>query len=166
VAGSNFIAFRVDDDMAEAINQAVSASGMSKTEWLTEAIMIRLGTDSPEARLAAIVEQLESVANRIASTEAQMKAPEPRRDDLNQKAANHPGKPAKRRMSRSGELTEAQRIIIDMQKELEESGADRIDYRIAEALNDRQIPTASGEGEWTNRIVMNTKVRLKRRGQL
>lgn len=166
MAGSNFIAFRVDDDMAEAINQAVSASGMSKTEWITEAIMIRLGTDSPEARLTAIVEQLESVANRIASAEEQKASPEPRREALPQNVTSHPNKPVKRRVSRSGELTEAQKIIIDMQKELEGSGADRIDYRIAEALNERQIPTASGEGEWTNRIVMNTKVRLKKRGDL
>lgn len=165
MAGSNFIAFRVDDDMAEAINQAVSVSGMSKTEWLTEAIMIRLGTDSPEARLTAIVEQLESVANKITSVE-QKAAPEPRREVLSPKDGVHTDKPVKRRVSRSGELTEAQKMIIDMQKELEGSGADRIDYRIAEALNERRIPTASGEGEWTNRIVMNTKVRLKKRGQL
>lgn len=165
MAGSNFIAFRVDDELAEAINQAVAASGMSKTDWLTEAIMIRLGTDSPEARLTNLIEQLETVAAKLIAP-APHKAPsEPSGEVFQPQETQPPAKPKKTRQKRTGELTEAQLAIIELQRDFEAQGASRIDFLIADELNARGLLTATGTN-WDNRRVMNAKVRLKQKGVL
>lgn len=165
MAGSNFIAFRVDDELAEAINQAVAESGMSKTEWLTEAIMIRLGSDSPEARLITLIDQLETAANKISSAMTRKTPSEPSGAAFPKSGGIT--KPSTVRTSRgpSGEVSEAQSKIIELQRRFEVEGATGIDFLIADALNELQIPTPTGT-EWDNRRVMNTKVRLRKKGLL
>ena len=165
MAGSNFIAFRVDDELAEAINQAVAASGMSKTDWLTEAIMIRLGTDSPEARLANLIEQLETVANKIASSDQRNTHSEPSGEVFQPNTNETITKPKKSRQKRTGELTEAQLAIIELKPDFEAQGASRIDFLIADELKARGLLTATGTN-WDNRRVMNAKGRLKQKGAL
>ena len=165
MAGSNFIAFRVDDDLAEAINQAVAASGMSKTDWLTEAIMIRLGTDSPEARLTNLIEQLETVAAKLIAPTLHNAPSELSGEVLQPQATQTPAKTKKTRQKRTGELTEAQMAIIELQRDFEAQGASRIDFLIADELNSRGLLTATGTN-WDNRRVMNAKVRLKQKGAL
>lgn len=165
MAGSNFIAFRVDDDLAEAINQAVADSGMSKTEWLTEAIMIRLGTDSPEARLTTLIDQLEGVAKLITSSAHRKALPEPSGAIFPKSEGITKPSTGKARRRPSGEVSEAQNKIIELQRRFEEEGATGIDFLIAEALNELKIPTPTGT-EWDNRRVMNTKVRLRKKGLL
>ena len=64
-APNNFIAFRVDNGLAEVIESAVSYSGLSKTDWMIEAIVAKLGMDTPEARLNTAIDRLEAFAKRL-----------------------------------------------------------------------------------------------------
>ena len=62
---SVFTSFRVDTHLAELIESAVFNSGVTKTAWLIDAVKVKLGKDTNEGRLSAVLEKLEAVAGGL-----------------------------------------------------------------------------------------------------
>ncbi|UNH28158.1 hypothetical protein MNY64_04955 [Moellerella wisconsensis] len=75
MSSKSFIAFRVNDEIATAIDEAVKQSRMSRSEWLTETVMIRLGMETPEARITIVVDKLEKAVGKLLS-ESPSKTPQ------------------------------------------------------------------------------------------
>ncbi|UNH29341.1 hypothetical protein MNY64_18250 (plasmid) [Moellerella wisconsensis] len=165
MSSKNFIAFRVDDEIATAIDEAVKQSRMSRSEWLTETVMIRLGMETPETRISIVVDKLEKVVGKLLS-ESPSKTPQKAHSEvlIEDKPIVQP-KPKKTTTTPQGELSEAQLIIIELHNSYSEQGLPKIDHLIAEELNNRGILTPTRK-EWDNRVVMNTKTRLKKNGKL
>ncbi|WP_241618866.1 hypothetical protein [Rosenbergiella epipactidis] len=167
MAGSNFVAFRVDDDLAEAIANAVAESGMSKTDWLTEAIVYRLGIDTPENRLNTIADRLENVTALISSSlsvsNEERKQPEPRREVLTKQLTQSHAPTKKSPQKRTGELSEAEKVIIELEDT--HQGKSNINQLISDHLNGLCLLTVTGK-EWDALKVRDTKSRMKKRGNL
>lgn len=167
MAGSNFVAFRVDDDLAEAIANAVAESGMSKTDWLTEAIVYRLGIDTPENRLNTIADRLENVtallSSSLSASSEERKQPEPRREVLTKQPTQSHASPKKSPQKRTGELSEAEKVIIELEDT--HQGKSNINQLISDHLNELGLMTVTGK-EWDALKVRDTKSRMKKRGNL
>lgn len=167
MAGSNFVAFRVDDDLAEAIANAVAESGMSKTDWLTEAIVYRLGIDTPENRLNTIADRLENVtallSSSLSASTGERKPSEPRREVLTKQTTQSHALPKKSPQKRTGELSEAEKVIIELEDT--HQGKSNINQLISDHLNGLGLLTVTGK-EWDALKVRDTKSRMKKRGNL
>lgn len=157
--GSQFYALRVSAELAAALDTAIAVSGQTKTEWLTEAIVLKLGLDTPENRLAAVASRLEDITAQL-DRQTSQNAPE--RVTAPQKRKPMPTQRETRREA-SGEISEAQQAIIRLDGEYRAEGLPKIDILIADELNRQDITTPTGT-PWTNRTVQNTKTRLRRRG--
>lgn len=167
MAGSNFVAFRVDDDLAEAIANAVAESGMSKTDWLTEAIVYRLGIDTPENRLNTIADRLENVtallSSSLSASTGEKKPSETRREVLTKQPTQSHALPKKSPQKRTGELSEAEKVIIELEDT--HQGKSNINQLISDHLNGLGLLTVTGK-EWDALKVRDTKSRMKKRGNL
>ncbi|MFW3708447.1 hypothetical protein ACKLK4_27485 [Klebsiella pneumoniae] len=69
--------------------------------------------------------------------------------------------PKKRQQAPRGGISPAQQVIIDLCNAAE--GSEGLDQAIADELNRRGMLSPSGV-EWTHRTIMNTRVRLRKRG--
>lgn len=167
MAGSNFVAFRVDDDLAEAISKAVAESGMSKTDWLTEAIVYRLGIDTPENRLNTIADRLENVTALLSASVSiqprKGKPSEPHSEDVTDQLTHAYAPEKKSPQKRTGELSEAEKVIIELEET--HQGKSNINQLISDHLNGLGLLTVTGK-EWDALKVRDTKSRMKKRGQL
>lgn len=149
------------DDLIKAIDDARSDD--SFTAWVIEACRNQLAS---EELSKTQLDRIENMLISLSKTKATPKQPSEPSGDVRKKTEPTTLPTKKNAVSRPrGELSEAQLLIIDLDRKLKNEGAKKVDHLIADALNEKGILTPTG-GEWDNRRVMNAKTRLKGRGVL